>query len=244
MSMQPAFLSVIKPNPPPLWYVTNGDVTVGPVVTDLLKRGVAHGAIPEDCSVRRTDGTWRPLETVREIASLQKRPGSVASAPNGVPAERGARIRSRDQDEVCFHVTRLAMLVTGAESAMLHIRERDTRTLRTRSVLGSVSTERLNTELADNDLVLRLACVGRPIFSSLDGFSEDFGSLAGASEDALAERFHSADGDVGGAAMIPVFLGRSLRAMLEVSRPGHAFRREDLQRAERIAQRALHQRDN
>lgn len=243
MSTQPALLSVIKPNPPPLWYVTNGEVTVGPVVTDLLKRGVAHGAIPEDCRVRRSDGTWQPLETVREVAALQKRPGSPPSFPSGVQAEHQHRVRSRDQDEVCFHVTRLAMLVTGAESAMFHIRERDTRTLRTRCVLGSVSTERLNTELAANDLVLRFACVGRPIFRSLDGFSEDFGSIAGACEDALAERFHGA-GEVGGAAMIPVFLGRSLRAMLEVSRPGHAFRREDLQRAERIAQRALHQRDN
>jgi hypothetical protein len=44
--------------------------------------------------------------------------------------------------------------------------------------------------------------------------------------------------------MIPVFIGNELTAMLELSRPGHAFRRSDLQRAERIVQRALRQRTN
>lgn len=242
MFPQSTFLSVIRPNPSPFWYVTNGEVTVGPVATGLLKRGVAEGAIPEYCCVSASGGAWRPLETVREIAKLQKH--AAAAAPSLEHPDRELPIRSRDQDEICYHATRLAMLVTGAESAMFHVRERDTRTLRTRCVLGSVSRERLNTELASDDLVLRFACMGRPIFRSPDGVPEDFGSIAGASEDALAERFESAGAEVRGAAMIPVFLGRSLRAMLEVSRPGHAFRREDLQRAERIAQRTLHQRNN
>ena len=48
----------------------------------------------------------------------------------------------------------------------------------------------------------------------------------------------------GAVAMIPVFVGKELTAMLELSRPGHAFRRSDLQRAERIVQRALKQRSN
>jgi hypothetical protein len=42
--------------------------------------------------------------------------------------------------------------------------------------------------------------------------------------------------------MIPIFAGRELMAMLELSRPGHAFRRSDLCAAERIAQRALEHR--
>ena len=44
--------------------------------------------------------------------------------------------------------------------------------------------------------------------------------------------------------MIPVCIGNELTAMIELSRPGHAFRRSDLQRAERIVQRALRQRTN
>ena len=71
-----------------------------------------------------------------------------------------------------------------------------------------------------------------------------FGPPYGPAEDALAMRFASTKGGVGGAAMIPIFVDNSLRAMLELSRPGHAFRCADLQRAERIAFRALHQHQN
>ena len=59
------------------------------------------------------------------------------------------------------------------------------------------------------------------------------------SRKALAMRFATSAGGVGAAAMIPVFVAGSLKGMLELSRPGHAFRRNDLVRAERIAQRAL-----
>src|SRR4030095_11063766 len=107
--------------------------------------------------------------------------------PTAERSDREPPIRSRDQEEICYHATRLAMLITGADSAMFHIRERDTRTLRTRCVLGSVSQELLNPELANDDLVLRFASMGRPIFRSPDALSEDFGTIAGASEDALAE---------------------------------------------------------
>src|SRR6185295_3348046 len=100
MSTQQAFLSVIKPNPPPLWYVTNGEVTVGPVVTNLLKRGVAEGAIPEACSVRRTDGPWRSLDTVREVAALQRHTGTTVTLAPGDVTEITPQVRSRDQDEV------------------------------------------------------------------------------------------------------------------------------------------------
>jgi hypothetical protein len=54
----------------------------------------------------------------------------------------------------------------------------------------------------------------------------------------------SSSGGVGAAAMIPFFVGETLTGMLELSRPGHAFRRLDLQRAERIVQRALRVRSN
>ena len=76
--------------------------------------------------------------------------------------------------------------------------------------------------------------MGRPVF----------GPPYGPTEDALAMRFASSRGGSGAVAMIPAFVGNELTAMLELSRPGHAFRRSDLQRAERIVQRALKQRSN
>jgi hypothetical protein len=60
-------------------------------------------------------------------------------------------------------------------------------------------------------------------------------------EDALALRMASSQGGVGAAAAIPIFWVGSLRLVLELSRPGHAFRRADLRSAETIAQHALAQ---
>jgi hypothetical protein len=237
MDVFPPVFGVIRPAPAPLWFVTNGEVMVGPVVTNLLKRGVAHGRIPDSCMVSPPAGTWRKLEAVREIAAMQRRSGTypAASATEPVAAvEAPPPERLKDQDEVCYQITRFAMMVTGAESGMLHFREQRSRTMITRCVLGPMSSDRLNEELPPTDPAMRAARMGLPIF----------GPPYGPAEDALAMRFATTEGGVGGAAMIPIFVGSSLRAMLEVSRPGHAFRRDDLQRAERIAQRALHQHEN
>lgn len=226
-------LSVFKPLPPPLWYVTNGEIKVGPVLTGLLKRGVEHGRVPDYCKVAAYGGSWRKLKSVREIAALDSKSTSTAAKPPS--GERLVELsrplgRIRDEDELCYHVTRVSLIATGAESGMFHFLGRS-RSLTTRCVLGPMSSERLNEVLPDNDLVVRAARRGRPVF----------GPPYGQTEDALAIRFASSSGGVGGAAMIPIFVGNTLTAMLELSRPGHAFRRCDLQRAERIVWRALYQ---
>lgn len=229
--------SVLTPPPPPLWYVTNGDITVGPVYTGLLKRGVIHGRIPDYCRVRANQTRWRRLDSVREIAALYKRPDSDELRPSEqalLELERAFGRSRRDEDETCHHVARLAQVVTGAESAMVHFRRKPTDSLVTRSVLGPMSDERLDRELSDSDPVVRSALRGRPVL----------GPPYGPAEDALAIRFASSAGGVGGAAMIPVISEGSLVAMLELSKPGHAFRHSDLLRAERIAQRALFQQAN
>ena len=164
---------------------------------------------------------------------------SSVSAPSRVTErlaglESLAPARIRDQDEVCYQVTRLAMALTGAESGMFHFRERNSWSMTTRCVLGPMSQEMLYERLSPVDPLLRSALRGTPIF----------GPQHGPAERALAKRFATTRGGVGGAAMIPIFVGSSLRAMLELSRPAHAFRREDLQRAERIAQRALYQHES
>ncbi len=233
MQLQPIPHSVFKSQPPPLWYVTNGELTVGPVLTGLLIKGVEYGRVPEYCHVRPMPGLWRKLDSVREIAALNSK---ITKAPSYDQLAESTRLieRIRDEEELCHDVTRLSLIVTGAESAMLHYRGRYSRTLTTRCVLGPMSTERLGYELSEHDLVLQSARLGRPVL----------GPPYGPTEDALAIRFASSESGVGGAAMVPIFMGGTLTAMLELSRPGHAFRRSDLQRAERIVQRALRQRMN
>jgi hypothetical protein len=226
--------SVFKLEPPPLWYVTNGDLTVGPVVTGLLLRGVEHGRVPEYCHVRTYHGDWRTLNSVREISALNSKVGAQAPSADQL-AEWGRPVeRIRDEMELAHTVAWLSMVTTGAESAMFHYRGRYGRSLVTRSVLGPMSNERLGYALPESDLLLKSARLGRPVF----------GPPYGPTEDALAMRFASSKGGSGAVAMIPTFVGNELTAMLELSRPGHAFRRSDLKRAERIVQRALRQRTN
>jgi len=221
--------SVFRPQPPPLWYVTNGELTVGPVVTGLLTRGVEYGRVPDYCRVRAFRGIWRDLESVREIAALNGKSKPSITTPS-LLAELGRSVeRIKHEDDLCYDVTQLSLIATGAEAAMFHYRGRASRALVTRCVLGPVSNEMLGRPLSEHDPVLRSARLGRPVT----------GPPYGVTEDALAIRFASSRGGVGGAAMIPFFVGGTLTAMLELSRPGRAFRRADLQRAERMVQRVL-----
>ncbi|HEX4340765.1 MAG TPA: hypothetical protein VH062_32880 [Polyangiaceae bacterium] len=233
MSENPQFFSVLKSNPPPIWYVTNGQVTVGPVITGLLMQGVDHGKVPDHCRVSADQVRWRKLDSVREIAARLRPAMSALEAAEALQElERAERIR--DEAELSHRVAHLAMLVTRAESAMIHMRNRESQSFSTRAVLGPMPDACMDQPLPDEDLVLRSARLGRPVL----------GPPYGPSEDALAMRFASSAGGVGGAAMLPIFVGTSLVAMLELARPGHAFRRGDLKRAERIAQRALFQHAN
>jgi hypothetical protein len=219
--------------PPPLWYVTNGELTVGPVVTGLLMRGVEHGRVPDYCHVRPYRGNWRELLRVREIAAMHRKIDAQASKAQIGEWQR-ALARVRDEDELCHTLTWISMLATSAESGMFHYRGRSPRTLVTRAVVGPLPKDRLGYALPEEDLLLRSARKGRPVT----------GPPYGATEDALAMRFAYSRGGAGAVAMIPIFSGGVLTAMLELSRPGHAFRRADLQAAERLAQRALFQRAN
>ncbi len=226
--------SVFKPVPPPLWYVTNGELTVGPVITDLLRRGVEYGRIPDYCSVRASRGEWRDLFSVREIAAMNSKVGPRPPSEEQFVEWARPVERVKDEEELAHTVTWLSLVATGAESAMFHYRGRFSRSLVTRSVLGPMSNERLGHTLSERDLVLQSARRGRPVV----------GPPYGPTEDALAMRMATSSGGVGAAAMIPIFVAGTLRGMLEVSRPGHAFRRADLQRAERIVKRALGRRAN
>jgi len=187
--------------------------------------------VPEHCRVSAEYGRWRPLDSVREIAARSKSAAKTIEAAEAFRELAAATQFMRDQEELGHHVARLAMLVTGAESAMFHLRDRAERRFVTRAVLGPLPSTRLSEILPETDPVVRSALLGRPVL----------GPPYGAAEDALALRFAASAGGVGGAAMLPIYVGSSLAAMLEISRPGHAFRRVDLLRAERVAQRALFQ---
>jgi len=104
----------------------------------------------------------------------------------------------------------------------------------TRCVIGPMPKDRLGHPLPKSDLLVAAARLGRPVI----------GPPYGPTEDALAMRFASSQSGVGAVAMIPISLGSSRSFMLELARPGHAFRRADLQKVERVVQRTLRLRGN
>ena len=234
MSIIPRAKSVFRPQAPPLWYVTNGDLTVGPVVTDLLMRGVESGRVPDYCQVRAFRGTWRELTKVREIAAMNSGVGMQPPSEEELSNWTRPLERVKDERELCHLVTWLSLAATGAESAMLHFRDKYSQSLVTRSIQGATHNDRLGYALSQYDLVLSAAKRGRPVVGTPEGLTEE----------ALALRFVESTEAIGAVAMIPIFVGETLTAMLELARPGHLFRRGDLRRAELIAQRALHRRLN
>lgn len=207
MEPNPILASVFRPTPPPLWYVTNGELTVGPVVTGLLIKGVEFGRVPDYCHVSPYRGKWRTLSAVREIAALNSRASAKSPSADQIAEWSRPVERIKDEQQLAHTVTWLSLVATGAESAMFHYRRRSAKSLVTRSVLGPISNERLGYALPEHDLVLKSARLGRPVF----------GPPYGPTEDALAIRFAASRGGVGAAAMIPIFVAGTLTAMLELT---------------------------
>jgi hypothetical protein len=208
---------------------SDGELTVGPVPTTLLRRGVEYGRVPDDCWVRASGSDWRNVHAVREIAALSSKVGPRLPNEEQLAEWTRPAARVRDEEDLAHHLSWLALVATGAESAMFHYRRPRSRRFITRSVVGPMSPEWMGRALPDWDPLLEAARLGRPVT----------GPPYGPIEDALALRMATSQGGVGAAAMIPIFWHGTLRGLLELSRPGHAFRREDLRTAERIAQRAL-----
>ncbi|MBN1607789.1 MAG: GAF domain-containing protein [Polyangiaceae bacterium] len=228
--------TVFRPQPPPLWYVSDGERSVGPVLTGRLVDHVQAGQVPDWCRVRLTRGRWRKLDFVREISAI-KRPMNRPSKAAAKEAFLELSYQTgciRDEDEFLHETTEAARAMVGGQCAMLHCFQRSVRAMVTRSVVGRIPTERLGQPLPDDDPVLQVARLNRPVF----------GPPYGPTEDALARRFAYAEGGVGAAAMIPISIDGTVSMMLEVSRPGHAFRRGDLQRAEQLVQRMVRMRSN
>jgi hypothetical protein len=216
--------------PPPLWFVTNGELTVGPVRTDLLQRGVFHGRIPEDCLVRElTWRTWRRLDQIREVRAVRRQPGTDALLAQPAPShatlvtELGA---ARDAAEVLSLALHACIETTGASFGVVH-RALDGHRPITTCVRGVGMVGRLGAPLGE-DAAVRLARLGGLIVAP---------PSAGEAERAVATRLGAAP-DLGGVAMVPVTIGPSLMAIIELGRVGHAFRSSDVTALEQIASAA------
>jgi hypothetical protein len=220
--------------PPPLWFVTNGESTVGPVRTELLQRGVWFRRIPDDCLIRElTWRTWRPLEEIREVRAVHRaiEEGATSFLDLATRAELELSEHlspASDAPEVLTLALHECCEQTRASFGMVHRAWSMHGAAITSAVRGIGMIARLGREVPEQDASMALAHVGGIVVAP---------PLAGSVERNIADRFGGPE-DLGGVAMVPVSEGPHLLAVIELGRIGHPFRSSDVGVLERVARAA------
>jgi hypothetical protein len=211
------------------WYVTDGQGVVGPVDTDLLLRGIASSRIPHSCMVTQASWTsWRHLHEIREVSRgwIEPTPSweSVRLGNSSVPEDLVSK--ARDAGEALLLAMHAAVTATRATAALVHRQREPFVGLVTSCAHGPSTEEQLGNVVPRFDPVLGAARMGRGVVGQPTG---------GPLHRCIARRFEGAAEELRGVAMVPVFDGTRLLAMMEVVRADHPFRREDRIVLQRIA---------
>jgi hypothetical protein len=197
-------------------------MTVGPVHTELLVRGVEEGRIPRDCLVKevRSD-TWRTLDQVREVRALR----AESSKPplRGFARARKSLEAASDFGEAFLFMLHGAVRATRSCIGLLH-RTRDPLNLPITSCVVGAAEERLGEVVANSDPVIACARRGELVL----GAPSD-----GPVERLIAQRL-APDLPLCGVAMVPVLEGTELLAFLELGRLEHPYRQSDGQALQRL----------
>ena len=210
-------------SPPAEWLVSNGNVTVGPVGTDLLLRGVLHGRVPSTSLVRQPGWQhWRELGKIREVSALKR----VLERNFEDPPLESATLResaqavaqASDVGEALLIALHAAARVTSATVGLAH-RLREPLFLPTTSCVFDVALERLGEVLPWHDPAFTLARSGRVRLLRVSERPKGV-------ERVLCERL-SPSAPLKGVAMLPVLVQGKLRAMLELGRSDRPFRASD-----------------
>lgn len=225
-------LTASRKHPPPLWFVTNGDHTVGPVRTDLLLRGVAFGRIPDDCLVRELRWkSWRRLEQIREVRALWKEQldgnDQAVAAARRTEVDAGAWLApAGDASEVLLFTLHAAATLTGAAAGVCHRARGGGRAVASYAH-GAAGHALLGKRLSDRDPSIALAHAGHGTIGEPD---------AGPVELAIFDRLGA--GALSGVAMFPVRFGSELLAVVELGRSDHPFRERDAAVLEELSRAA------
>jgi hypothetical protein len=203
---------------PPEWLVSNGSVTVGPVRTELLLRGVMHGRVPTNAWVRQTGWrSWREVGKIREVSALKR---LLDRALDGHGAERlslrdcgDAVAQARDPSEALLIALQATAQATFATVGLVH-RVRAPLLLPTTSCVFSAPSELLGEVVPWFDPAFALARVGGFVLGRGD---------AGVVERALSARL-GRGAHMQGVAMFPIQVAGQLCGLLELGRSDHPFR--------------------
>lgn len=207
----------------PEWLVCNGGVTVGPVRTELLLRGVIHGRVPTSAWVRQTGWeNWRNLGQIREVSALSRmleRRVDESESPAATLREGvDAVAQASDLGEALLIALHASAHATSATSGLAH-RVREPLLLPTTSCAFEVPSERLGEVLPWFDPAFALARAGRGRILSGSG-------TRGSVQHAVSARL-SPGAALAGVAVLPIRVNGQLWAMLELGRSDHPFRTSD-----------------
>jgi hypothetical protein len=227
------------------WYVTNGEIVVGPVGTNLLLRGVAAGKVPDDCKLWRHPWPfWRSLASVREVRALRAaqarlgatwEPSATWTPPPASSALVGATrwiASGSDEQEVVGLTLQAVAHELRATSGLAHRPERRLGSLVTRSAIGEGVGDRLGEAVPPWDRAMRVARLGATVIERPDAKPAGLASL---------DRLGAGEG-MGGVALAPIYFGPRLVAILELGKRERPFRASDralLRSFTRVASRCL-----
>lgn len=220
-----------RPRPPPLWLVTNGEITVGPVNTDRLVRGVLARKVPETCWVRPSlERGWRPLDEVREVRAIAgcAHPARPQTRADVQTLEALLGLSDEPNDALLLSLE-LAKKKLGASVAMLHCFEGSRGSMVTRFASGLGADARIGARVSSSDSLVNVARTGRGALGEP--------STEHAFQDA-ANRLGGDAGAVHGVGMVPIVRSSRVLAMLEVGRADHAFRAADFLALRDVSRRA------
>ena len=206
--------------PPPLWHVSDGLRTVGPVNTTALVQHVKDGRVPDHCGARPIRSrVWRALDRIREIRAVRSAMYSrsrVDARAKSLATTRALLGLSEGPDALELAL-RLAAVGLSADQGFVHVFEGGHRPI-TRYALGAGADGRIGCPLLDGDVlahVARTQCLAIGDVDTHHAFR------------VAAARLGGRAAEVRGVAMVPVVGRRGLVAMIELGRADHVFRAAD-----------------
>ena len=206
--------------PPPLWLVTNGDVTVGPISTGHLVQGVTAGKVRPQHYVRDTrNQAWRPVISVREVRALDDQ--LFKNREHGARVDDLATLStliglSESTRETMLLGLHLAMKRTRSTCGLVHCFDDADKAPITR--VGEGVEDGIGRRLSDSDPLTR-AALAQHIGLGDPRVDKDFRPAA--------TRLGGEIDAVSGVAMVPLVGERGVMAMMELGRADHAFRMTD-----------------
>lgn len=208
-----------KPRPPPLWMVTNGDVTVGPVSTTTVVQGVLEGRVWNGFYVRDTRSpSWRAVHTLREVRALEDKLYRRAPREKSTSAIEALLCLAETTKEAMQLGLELARKRVRADAGIAHAFDHPFKAPVTRAAQGSLTRAEIDERLTDADPLVRIArarCIAMGDPKIIPEMRMSAIRIGGG-----AERLT-------GIAMVPVAGVGGVLGMLELGRADHPFRTTD-----------------